>query len=177
MFTFRRFSEPKDTLSIIFLVLPLVELRRCLHVSSIIPRIEFERKKKKKRKPVHCLSTRFARKSRKNSKEMAVQPVGRRHRARCHVATVAWYAYVDACMHTCGMMVYQFRGFGRLRRGRKGDVIGAHGLVGGHRVARKFRIKREEEFQSNLNLEILRSSSACHETLQLRRILRTGFSL
>lgn len=42
------------------------------------------------------------------------------------------------CVRSCNVVVYQFRGPGRLRGDRKGDVIGVHGRIDCRRVVRKF---------------------------------------
>lgn len=51
-----------------------------------------------------------------------------------------WDGRSVACagVRACNIVVYQFRGPGRLRGDRKGDVIGAYGRGGQRRVARKF---------------------------------------
>ena len=135
LFTFGNFlKEPKR----------IVKLRRCLHISHIIPRFSLGKRKK----------IPYIDRFRENSEEMAVQPVGKTS-SLCHVAMVA---YLSACMHTCSTMVYQFRGSGRLRGGRKGDVIGAHGRIGGHRVARKFDQTRGGVLP---NLNLLRGRVLC----------------
>lgn len=45
---------------------------------------------------------------------------------------------VYMCVRACNVVVYQFRGPGRLRVDRKSGVIGAHGRICRRRVARKF---------------------------------------
>lgn len=63
----------------------------------------------------------------------SIARAGRRHLACRRDGTVAC-----AGVRACNVVVYQFRGPGRLRGDRKGDVIGAHGRIGGRWVARKF---------------------------------------